>query len=89
MLVVSPGFVATDIRARALGPDGKPLRESPRDEGRGTMTVQDCVRQIVEAMDRRKREVVMTVRAKVGLWLKLIAPDLIDQIAARAVREKR
>jgi NAD(P)-dependent dehydrogenase (short-subunit alcohol dehydrogenase family) len=30
VLVVSPGFVATDIRERALGANGQPLGQSPR-----------------------------------------------------------
>jgi len=33
--VISPGFVATDIRARALGGDGKPVGVSPREESSG------------------------------------------------------
>ena len=89
VLVVSPGFVATDIRARALGSDGLPKGESPREESRGTMTVDECVKQIVRSMERRERELVMTTQGKLGLWLKLIAPGLVDRIAARAVQEKR
>jgi NAD(P)-dependent dehydrogenase (short-subunit alcohol dehydrogenase family) len=89
VLVVSPGFVATDIRARAFGPDGKPLAASPREESQGTMPLEECVAQIVRAMERRDRELVMTAQARVGMWLKLIAPGLVDRIAARAVREKR
>jgi short-subunit dehydrogenase len=89
VLVVSPGFVATDIRARALGPSGKARGESPRDEsGRDTMSVEECVAIIVDAMARRRREVVMTAKAKLGMALKLVAPGLVDAIAARAVREK-
>ncbi|MEO7093247.1 MAG: SDR family oxidoreductase [Polyangiales bacterium] len=89
VLVVSPGFVATDIRARALGPDGKSLEESPREEKhKDTMDVHTCVAIIVKAMQQRTREVVMTPRAKVGLFLKLVAPKLVDRIAARAVKEK-
>ena len=89
VLVVSPGFVATDIRARALGPDGKSLEESPREEKhKDTMDVHTCVGIIVKAMQRREREVVMTTPAKVGLFLKLLAPSLVDRIAARAVKEK-
>jgi NAD(P)-dependent dehydrogenase (short-subunit alcohol dehydrogenase family) len=89
VLVVSPGFVATDIRARALGPDGKPLEESPREEKHNdTMDVHECVSIIVKAMQKREREVVMTPKAKVGLFLKLVAPSLVDRIAARAVKEK-
>jgi len=34
VLVVSPGFVATDIRQRALGPTGN-RGQSPRDESKG------------------------------------------------------
>lgn len=88
VLVVSPGFVATEIRARAVGPDGQPVQQSKRDETQGTMDVGTCVAQIVRAMDRRDRELVMTAKGKVGQFLKLVAPSLIDRIAERAVREK-
>ncbi len=88
VLVVSPGFVATDIRARALGPSGAPRGESPRDEKRGTMSVEECVGLIVDAMAKRRREVVMTLKARLGMVLKLVAPNVVDAIAARAVREK-
>ena len=88
VLVVSPEFVATDIRSRALGPDGKPLQASRRDESRDTMDVHTCVAQIVRAVDRRDRELVMTAKGKVGMFLKLVAPGLVDRIALRAVQER-
>lgn len=89
VLVVSPGFVRTDIRAKALGPDGKPRDASPREEGDGeTMSLEACTRIIVNAIDHRERDVVMTRKARLGLWLKLVAPGLIDWMAERAVREK-
>jgi short-subunit dehydrogenase len=89
VLVASPGFVRTGIRDRVLGPDGKPLGASPRDEdGGATMSLDECTRILVRAIDRRDREVVMTARAKVGMWLKLLAPGAVDRIARRAVRER-
>ncbi len=88
VLVVSPGFVKTDIRSKVLGPDGKALEKSPRDESAG-MSVEECTRIIVRAVDHRAREVVMTPQAKVGMWLKLAFPGLVDRIAERAVREDR
>jgi len=87
VLVVSPGFVGTDIRSRALGPDGKPLSQSPRDEGRGHMTVEECVSQIVDASQHRRRELVMTTQAKLGLLVKPFAPGVVDRMAARAIRD--
>ena len=57
--LVSPGFVATGIRANALGGDGRVLGESPLDE-RDVMALDECGRLILDAMERRKREVIMT-----------------------------
>ncbi|HEX7604263.1 MAG TPA: SDR family oxidoreductase [Polyangiaceae bacterium] len=89
VLVVSPGFVRTDVRAKALGGDGKPREVSPREEDdASTMSLEECIDLIVRAIDRRQREVIMTARAKWGMWLKLVAPGLVDRIAERAVREK-
>jgi short-subunit dehydrogenase len=87
VLVVSPGFVKTDIRSKVLGPDGRPRETSPRDESDG-MSVEECTSIIVRAVDRRTRDVVMTPRAKLGMFLKLIAPRIVDRIAERAVRER-
>ena len=89
VLVVSPGFVATDIRKRAFGVDGRPLGISHRDESKNTMPVEACARQIVEAMKRRQRELVMTLKGKATPWLKLIAPGLVDRIAAASVGTRR
>jgi short-subunit dehydrogenase len=89
VLVASPGFVRTGIRDRVLGPDGKPRGASPRDESGGaTMSLEECTRLLVRAIDRRDREAVMTARAKVGMWLKLVVPGAVDRIALRAVRER-
>jgi short-subunit dehydrogenase len=89
VLVASPGFVRTGIRDRVLGPDGKPLGRSPRDESSGaTMSLEECTRILVRAIDRREREVVMSSRARVGMWLKLVAPRAVDRLARNAVRER-
>jgi short-subunit dehydrogenase len=86
--MIYPGFVATGIRENATGPDGKPIQVSPVKEG-DVMSVEDCARRIVAAMERREREVVMTARGKIGLFLKLFAPAVIDRMAKRAIEEGR
>jgi short-subunit dehydrogenase len=86
--MIYPGFVATGIRENATGPDGKPILVSPVKEGE-VMSVEECARQIVKAMEHRDREVIMTARGKMGQWLKLIAPSLVDRIAKRAVEKGR
>jgi short-subunit dehydrogenase len=86
--MIYPGFVSTGIRENASGPDGKPIAISPVKEGE-VMSVEDCARRIVKAIAGREREVVMTARGKMGLWLKLLAPGLIDRLAKRAIEKGR
>ncbi|HEX6633011.1 MAG TPA: SDR family oxidoreductase [Usitatibacter sp.] len=86
--MVYPGFVSTGIRENATGPDGRPIMVSPVREGE-VMTVEDCARRIVRAIERREREVVMTARGRMGLWLKLFAPGLVDRLARRAIEHGR
>jgi NAD(P)-dependent dehydrogenase (short-subunit alcohol dehydrogenase family) len=82
--MIYPDFVATETRVRAFGPDGKPLGVSPVREGE-IMSVEKCVQLMLPAIQKRKRELVMTTRAKVGQYVKPFAPKLIDNIARRAI----
>jgi len=82
--MIYPGFVATEVRQRAIQGDGSPLKESYFDEST-IMTAEECARIIVDAVAKRKREVVMTTKGKIGLWLKLISPKLVDKVAKKTV----
>jgi short-subunit dehydrogenase len=86
--MIYPGFVATEIRERAYGPDGRPLGagNSPVRE-REVMTVEECARQTLQAAAARKRELIMTARGRIGWALKLVAPTLVDRIAKKAIAE--
>jgi short-subunit dehydrogenase len=86
--VIAPSFVQSEIRHRAVGGDGQPLPASPVRE-REVMTAEECARQIVVAMTRRQRMLVMTLRGRLGRWVKLAAPGLVDGMAERSVRRGR
>jgi len=82
--LVCPDFVVSEIHRRAYGPDGKPLGETPMAESK-IMTTEACARAILRAARARKRLVLLSWRGKVGRYVRLLAPGLIDRIAARAV----
>jgi len=82
--LIYPGFVATETRKHAFGPDGQPLGDSPVRE-KEIMSVEECVDLMLPAIQKRKRELVMTMRAKVGQYVKLFAPGLVDRIARKAI----
>ena len=85
--MIFPGVVATETRRRGYGADGKAARQSGLDE-RGAMPVDTCARLMIDAMASRKRELVMTARGKIGLWLKLIAPGMVDRMAIAALAKQ-
>ncbi len=82
--LVHPGFVGTGAQGRNLSADGNPLGKVPirMDE---VMTADECARLTLRAAAERKRELVMTARGRFGLWLKLVWPELVDWVAARAI----
>jgi hypothetical protein len=43
----------------------------------------------LNAVTLRKRQEIMGLRGKLGLWLRLIAPGLVDRMAARAIARSR
>ena len=83
--VIAPYFVQSEIRRRALAGDGRPLASSPVRETE-VMSAEECARQIVKAMQHRRRMLVMTLKGRVGQWVKLAAPALVDRMAERAVK---
>jgi NAD(P)-dependent dehydrogenase (short-subunit alcohol dehydrogenase family) len=84
--VVAPDFVLSEIQKRAFGPDGKPLGRSPLQEHK-IMTAEACAAQVVRAMEKRQRLWLGSPRGRLGRWLRLVAPGLIDRIALKAAEE--
>ena len=83
--VIAPDFVRSEFHKRALGPDGRPLGESPMRQDR-IMSAEECARLIVHAIEKRQRLLITSARGRLGYWLKFFAPAAIDRLAARAIR---
>ena len=82
-----PGVVATQIRHRGFNAAGVPAGSSGLKED-GAMGVEECARLIIEGMNRREREVVMTARGRLGRWLKLLAPAAVENMALAALKDE-
>jgi short-subunit dehydrogenase len=79
-----PGVVATEIRRNGWNAAGQRAGVTSLKE-EGAMSVETCARLIIDGMNRREREVVMTTKGKLGRWLKLIAPGKVEDMALAAV----
>ena len=82
-----PGVVATQIRYRGYNARGEPAGSSGLKED-DAMPVEECARQIIDGMTARKREVVMSARGKLGRFLKLVAPGLVEKMALAALKDE-
>lgn len=82
-----PGVVATQIRYRGFNAAGQAAGASGLKED-DAMSVEACARLIREGMQRRQREVVMTAKGKLGRFIKLLAPGLVESMALAALKDE-
>ena len=85
--IAYPGVVATQIRHRGFDASGRPAGKSGLDE-RGAMSVERCARLIVEGSEARRRDIVMSAKGRLGRWLKLLAPGVVDRLALKALTQE-
>lgn len=82
VLIVAPGFTASNVRFSALTADGSQQGASPREEGK-MMTADEAARRIVKAVVKRKRTLLMDFDGKATRILKFWAPGLLDRLYYR------
>jgi len=85
VLIVFPGAVDTGIHTRKLEVDPKLAKQNWKPEQGSLMPVEECVRQMVRAMERRDRELVLTIQGKLIPWMRLVAPRFVDRAIASAI----
>jgi short-subunit dehydrogenase len=79
VLIACPGFTATNIRFTALSKDGSAQGESPRDEA-SMMTAEETALHMCNAIEKRKRTLVLTPHGKVVFFLNKFVPGLVDKL---------
>ncbi len=80
VLIVAPGFTASEIRKSALTGNGEKQEETPRDESK-MMSAETCASHIFRAVEKRKRELVLTfVEGKFTVFLLKFFPRFIEKM---------
>lgn len=76
---VCPGFTASNIRFAALNAEAKQQGESPMEEGK-MMTADEVAQNILKAIAKRKRTLIMTGQGKITVWLNRIFGGMTDKL---------
>ena len=79
VLIACPGFTASNIRQSALAKDGSKQGESPRDE-KDMMSADEVAAHIYNAVEKRKRDLVLTSNGKMTVWLNKFFPTFMDKM---------
>jgi short-subunit dehydrogenase len=86
--MIAPDFVLSEIHRRALDGSGNALGKSPMQESK-IMTAEACASLMMKAIEKRDRFLVTSLRGKLGRWMKLIAPSIVDSLTAKAIQSAK
>jgi short-subunit dehydrogenase len=79
VLVVHPGFTSSNIRNIALNKNGKPQKETPRNEEE-MMSAERVAQIITKATLKRERDLILTPQGRLVVWLHKNFPGITDRI---------
>lgn len=79
---VAPGFTTSNIRKAALNSKGELQKESPMSETQ-MMSTEECAKNILEAIEKRKRNLVLTFKGKQTVFLNKFFPSLADKMVRK------
>jgi short-subunit dehydrogenase len=79
VLVVCPGFTASNIRNTALNAQGNAQGESPRDES-SMMSAEAVAEHLVRGVEQNSRTVILTTQGKMTVFLNKWFPALMDRL---------
>jgi short-subunit dehydrogenase len=88
VMVAAPGFTSSNIRSNALTADGKTQGESPRDENK-MMTPEEVAEELLKAILKRKRDLVLTFQGKLAVFLNKWIPGIMDGMVYREMAKEK
>lgn len=83
ILMVSPGWIkGTELKQHALGKQpGKTIKPTSKQ----AISLETCCNEIINAMIKRKRDVIIPKKYSFLPWLKLFMPSFLDSIIKKRV----
>ncbi len=79
VLCVCPGFTKSNIRNAALNEKGESTGESKMDEEK-MMSPEECASHILNAIEKRKRTLILTSTGKKAVFMNKFFPSITDKL---------
>jgi short-subunit dehydrogenase len=78
VMIIAPGFTATEIRKHALTANGQEQGESPRDE-QDLMSPEYVAKWVLKGIRKKKRNKLLTWEGRLTALFQRIVPTLVDR----------
>ncbi|EMR01091.1 SDR family oxidoreductase [Cesiribacter andamanensis] len=88
VLMVRPGFTASNIRNAALTADGTPQGASPREEEK-MMSAEEVAEATLKALQKGRRDLVLTTEGKLAVFLNKWVPGLMDRLVYNKMAKEK
>ncbi|HUM47488.1 MAG TPA: SDR family oxidoreductase [Chitinophagales bacterium] len=88
VMVVCPGYTASNIRNTALNNQGQQQGDSPLDESK-LMSAEEVAGYIVHGIVRSKRTVILTLQGKMTVLLNKFFPSFMDRMVYNVVSKDK
>ena len=90
ILLVLPHWLrGTNLRKSAIGSDGQSLGTGSAGHNRESISLEECSQAIMQAMQGRRRELIIPFKLRFLPWVKLIAPRLLESIVRGKVKQQK
>jgi short-subunit dehydrogenase len=90
ILQVLPHWLrGTNLRSNAFDKDGSKVGDSRVSHSKESVSLEECTVEIIKAMKKRKRELIIPSKLKILLWLKSISPGIAERIISGKVKEQK
>lgn len=87
VLLVHPGFTASNIRNTALNSVGLPQMETPRDESK-MMPAENVAKEVIEGIIHKKREITLTTEGRLIKWIYRRVPYIAERILYKEMKKE-
>ncbi|MFQ5606178.1 MAG: SDR family oxidoreductase [bacterium] len=88
ILIAQPSWIRNpDWRQNTLGMNGQPIGELSIKHSNAALSIEKCAQAIVNAIVKRKREVVIPAKLRFLPWLNLINPKIVEFFIKRKLEK--
>ena len=88
VMLVCPGYTASNIRKTALNKEGRAQGETPFDESK-LMSAEEVAAEIVKGVMKRKRTIILSLQGKLTVLFNKFFPAFMDKIVYNVVSKEK